>query len=267
MFRNRQNEEKMPPAKTDPYMYQTGSAQWIGTRELQNDVVYISNPDPQKGLVVAIADGIGLDQAARKAAGLAISTLREDYEHMASAPDISDQVLRMIGKAQKSVLEWNRSLLSRGELTTGATMACMLIREGRAGIASVGNVRTFLVRSGRILQLNRDHLLNLQEEMSSILAGEVPEIEAKMAMMVTAYIGMEGLKDVDFLQEPVRLQTDDCLLMMSSGLYGVLEEEELIKLAGTGPPGPAAIRVMDQVRRLQGESQSNASLVIVRVSR
>ncbi len=250
--------------QADPYQYEIGFSQWKGTRPVQNDVIGIAGNDPRKGVLLSLADGIGTGEPAGMAANAAISAIRADYEHNRPDRELRAQVLRMMGSAQRQVMALN-SLRPPQTEAVGAAVACLLVRNGWMYSASVGNVRVFLVRCGRMLQLNRDHLQSLEAEQQDILAGVSPRLDPKMALSVTAYIGKEGLKELDFLQQDLRLLPGDSLLLMSSGLYGVLSEEEIVQAVEAGSPQKAADSVIDQMWAQRRESQSNASIAILNI--
>ena len=146
-------------------------------------------------------------------------------------------------------------------------MACVLVRDMKASVASVGNVRVFLYRGGMLLQLNRDNLLSLAAEERSLLAGEEPELRPDWAMTVTAYAGMEGLTTVDYMQTPLRLMPSDRLILMSSGLYGVFPEGELCRMLNDPRAQSAADRLIARMKAECYQSQSNASIMVLKVNR
>lgn len=254
------------PQSQQPW-FEIGSAQWQGTRETQNDVMFHPPWDPQRGVLFGLADGLGIGREAGAAARAAAEAIRQDYLEAPLERELHHQLLRMIGSAHANVRGINNSLRQSGEPPTGASVAAVLIRGDEMSFASVGNVRVFLLRRGLLLQLNRDDLLSLEAEERDILSGEPPSMEPEWAMTVTAYAGMEGLKKVDFQQTPIRLQTDDRIVVMSSGLYGILPENELIACLEMQTPSEAAQQVIDRVRANCQGSQSNTSLVVLRINR
>ena len=244
-----------------------GFAQWQGTREFQTDVGFVSGYDSDRGILMALADGIGLDATAGQAAAGAVSAMRRVYEQEEPVPEMHRQVLRMLGEAHEAVRSMNEELQNRGEMPTGATLACALIRHRRLSFGAVGNVRVFLLRSGGLLQLNRDHLLSLEAEERDILAGRAPDVDTERAMRVTAYAGMDGLRQLDWQQGSIPLLADDLVILMSSGLYGVLPEEEFTELILSDVPQNAAELVIQRVVHTSNPaSQSNVSLMVLRMN-
>ena len=258
------SEEREPVA---PLLFQVGAAQWQGTREAQNDVILTTQYDAERGILLAVADGIGVGQEAGAAAETAVVAMRREYEAGAVIQEMPQQLLRLIAGAHAAVRRGNEQRMEQGEMPAGAALAGVLVRGSLAAVASVGNVRVFLLRSGLLLQLNRDHLLSLEAEERDILAGEAPETEPEWAMTVTAYAGMEGLTALDYLQTPLRLVSSDRLVLISSGLYGVVPEGEFTEILSEADPQIAAERLIARVQAMNQPSQSNVSVAILKISR
>lgn len=254
------------PAGPDPrWILTAGRAQWQGTRKEQNDAVFLSDSDPWKGMLIALADGIGTDAEAGRAARTAVKAMQNDYQRAEPMDELHRQTLRMIGAAHTALLDLNEQNREQGIAPTGASAACVLIRDRRMSFSSVGNVRVFLIRAGVSLQMNRDHLLSLEAEERDILSGEAPEIDPEWAMRVTAYVGMEGLQKIDCQHSPVSLVPGDRIMVISSGLFGVLNEAELTALALSGPPQQAAEAVAQRVRSMNRDSQSNITIALAQM--
>ena len=159
--------------RPDPrFIPSAGGAQWQGTRQEQNDVLFLSDYDPMKGLLVALADGIGLGADAGKAAAAAVNAIRQDYMRQEPMEELRRQTLRMMGAAHAAVRAVNDENEEQNLPPVGAAAACVLVRDGRLAFSAVGNVRVFLIREGVLLQLSRDHLLSLEAEERDILSGE-----------------------------------------------------------------------------------------------
>lgn len=243
----------------------SGYAQWRGTRQEQNDVVYLSGEDPVRGSLVALADGIGLDESGGLAAAAAVDAMREEFFRAEPERELHRQALRLIGAAHRAVLAQSEENLAGGAPPAGAAAACVLVRDRKMTFCSAGNVRVFLLRTGLLLQLSRDHLLSLEAEERDILSGEAPDIDPEWAKRVTSFVGMEGLQQVDCQNSPVSLRPADRVIVMSSGLYGVLGEEEIADVAACAPPAQAAEEIIRRVKALRHESQSNVSVAILQV--
>ncbi len=262
-FRGKEEERET----ASPIRFQVGAAQWRGTREALNDVILTTPYDATRGILIALADGIGVGEEAGEAAEAAAVAMRRAYEAGTVLREMPWQLLRFMGAAHAAVRKANEQRMEQGEMPAGAALAGVLVRGSLAAVASVGNVRVFLLRDGLLLQLNRDHLLSLEAEERDILAGEAPETEPEWALTVTAYVGMDGLTTLDYLQTPLRLVSSDRIVLISSGLYGVLPEQELTEILSDAEPQAAADRLIARVQAMKQPSQSNVSVAILKISR
>ena len=242
--------------------FSVGFAQWQGTRQTQNDAVYINDPNDPRGIILALVDGIGLDQEAGETARAAVKTIRREFDESDPAEEMDRTALRMLGKAHQEIRGRNERNFAAGMPQVGATGACAIIRNGRLTFASVGNVRVFLLRRGLLLQLSRDHILSLEAEERDILRGDAPDLNPEWARQVTSYLGMEGLTKMDCQHSSIPLLPGDRAVLISSGLYNVLEETEFSSLLASGPAGWAAERMIERVKALRSDSQSNVSLAV-----
>ena len=242
--------------------FSVGSAQWQGTRQTQNDVVYVNDPQDPRGIILAIVDGIGLEREAGDAARDAMLAIRREFEESDPDEAMDQAALRMLGKAHRGIRQRNERYFAEGKPQVGATGACALIRNNQLTFASVGNVRVFLLRNGLLLQLNRDHILSLEAEERDILRGDAPDLNPEWARQVTSYLGMEGLSKLDCQHNPIPLLPGDRIMLISSGLYSVLEEEEFSGFLTAGPAGWAAEKIVERVKSYHPNSQSNVSLVV-----
>lgn len=246
---------------------EAGAAQWQGTRREQNDAFFFSDYDAEKGMMLVLADGIGLDGKAGQAARTVVSAARSEYAQMEPAENLRYQTLRMMGEAHAAVRKMNDQNREQGVPATGVSAVCAMIRDRRLSFSSTGNVRIFLIRGGGMIQLNRDHLQSLEAEERDILEGGAPSIDPEWAKRVTAFLGMDDLQKIDSQQTPVFLIPGDRVLIMSSGLYGVLSETELCRAVCNVPPQQATETIINRVQGMKQASQSNITVLLVQIGR
>src|ERR1700733_5768508 len=107
----------------------------------------------QRGVLLAVSDGMGGHQAGEVASALVVESLRRSMAQ-GSPHAASDALL------EKAALAANREVWKAahypGRERMGATLTAVFIHDKTAYIAEVGDSRAYLVRGGHIEQVTRD---------------------------------------------------------------------------------------------------------------
>jgi len=109
----------------------------------------------------------------------------------------------------------------------GATLTAAWIDGAKLSIAHVGDSRAYLLRSGSLLQLTRDHSLVAEQVRRGILTAAEAE-ESTMQSVLLRALGAQAAIEVD--AEEHTLFPRDVLLLCSDGLTRMVTEPEI---AGT----------------------------------
>ena len=106
----------------------------------------------------------------------------------------------------------------------GTTVVAAVIDGRELYVANVGDSRLYIVNSGEIRQITKDH--SWVEEM--VRRGGIGKAEARNhpdKNIITRAVGAEETVRIDFFQ--VLLQEGDVILMCTDGLTNMLEDEEI----------------------------------------
>ncbi|HNS99599.1 MAG TPA: cyclic nucleotide-binding domain-containing protein [Polyangiaceae bacterium] len=183
----------------------------------------------EHGLFV-MCDGMGGHLAGEVASKLAVDTIHtiiDDYISDLDTPETPEARGRALETLIRSAVEYaNRAVhaLSRNEKTLGAGTTCsaLLVRDGKAALAHVGDSRVYLARYGQIHQLSLDHTYAAEAIARGVLtpeeAAEIPE-----AAYLTRAVGPHPSVVVDTLL--FDLLPGDTLLLCSDGLHGYIQSE------------------------------------------
>ncbi|HLH63192.1 MAG TPA: protein phosphatase 2C domain-containing protein [Ktedonobacteraceae bacterium] len=212
-----------------------------------------------------VADGMGGHAFGQEAGHLAIQTMIEwVLPRMAKgyAPDkIACREVLILG-----VQAANRELYRRNKeqgTQMGTTVNAVLILEGTAFIANVGDSRTYLYREASGLRkVTRDHSLVAYLVESGIIQ---PDDIYRHPQRNRIYrsLGSEPFIPVDAFIEP--LQPGDTLILCSDGLWEMVRDLRMQEIVRQAPvPSQASHMLVDAA--LQEGGTDNVSVIVVRVT-
>ena len=108
-----------------------------------------------RGVLLALSDGMGGHQAGEVASALVLESLRAALADEALGA-LHEQLEQAVQRANKQVKSAAQTRERRG---MGATLTAVMVRGREAYIAEVGDSRAYLLRSGRLRQITRDQSL------------------------------------------------------------------------------------------------------------
>jgi PPM family protein phosphatase len=118
----------------------------------------------------------------------------------------------------------------------GTTATVLHLEEGQAFWAHVGDSRLYLLRSGQLMQITRDH--SYVEDL--VEHGEITEAEARnhpQKNMLTRAVGVEEELEVD--SGSFAVATGDVLLLATDGLMNMVPEDEIAAILSRNDEDPA----------------------------
>ena len=190
-----------------------------------------SNAVPPFGLFIA-ADGMGGHQAGEVASSLAVRTtsyhlLSQVYLPMLAGLDRGADQPSLTEVMRESITQANR-LVTQDLPGSGCTLTCGMILGERLFIGHVGDSRAYLLRADEPMkQLTNDHsLVNRLIEMGQ-LTEEEAAVHPQRNVLYRA-IGQGGGLEVDVATYTVK--PGDQLLLCTDGLWGMLEDAEIVNL-------------------------------------
>jgi eukaryotic-like serine/threonine-protein kinase len=153
-----------------------------------------------KGITVAIADGVSASDAGRLASESCVKNFLFDYY---STPDSWTTKT----SAQKVLTALNRWLYSKGQgsdtLHRGmaSTLSILLLKGNTAHIFHIGDSRIYLFRDGTLEQLTHDHRVWVSQHQNYL----------------SRAVGIDLTLDIDYRTLP--LQTGDVFLLTTDGIH------------------------------------------------
>ena len=231
-----------------PLQVAVGHSSLTGPRERNEDFCGVVTPVggdlENKGVLAAVADGIGGHRGGREAAEYTVRGLLSDYY---ATPD-TWAVPRALDKVVTALNRWVIAQAARdSELSGMATTLTALVLRGRRYVcAHAGDSRLYLLRGGLLTCLTVDHLWD-HPELKNVLARAV---------------GLDAHLLLDFGDG--ELETGDRFLLVSDGVWGVLSDHRLSEGLLAQPDAQHAAAALTSLALAQG-GQDNATAVVVDV--
>lgn len=229
-----------------PLRVAVGHASLTGPRERNEDFCGIATPDGQeldnKGVIGAVADGIGGHKGGREAAEYTVRGLLSDYF---ATPDTWG-VPRAIDTVVKALNRWVIAEGSRNAELAGmaTTLSAIVLRGRRYFIAHVGDSRIYRFSHGRLLQLTVDHVW------------EHPELNNVLSRAV----GLDPRLLLDFADG--ELTVDDRFLLISDGVWGVLPDALIAEVLLDHPEAQGAAVALTSLALAHGGHDNATALVV-----
>lgn len=201
----------------------------LGDREEQQDSFgYFLT---QNEAIVSICDGMGGHEGGKLASGIAVEGIINAFERRQEYEDASEFLLSVTNEADKKVAQLKRE--DGKALKAGSTMATIVIENGEMYWVSVGDSRIYLNRGNEFIQVTFDHVYRsaLREQLA---AGEITQdiydSEKSKGDALISFLGIGGLRLIDYNNEPFELMKEDKIIIMTDGLYKLVKDEELKRI-------------------------------------
>lgn len=217
------------------------------------------------GYLWAVADGMGGNNGGKIASSMACDALQTYFDRR--LPSHSRPSTKELGRhLAETVLRTDRLVRIKAlshELLNhmGTTLSCLLILEGQAIVAHVGDSRIYRWRKGYLSCLTTDHTF-VQEMIDE---GEVDQKDAHLhplRNLLTQAVGTgEPLDHVDMRID--RTLPGDRFLLCTDGLYNAVDEFDIAALMASKQEADGIAEAL-VTHALQNKIRDNVTAVVVR---
>ena len=242
----------------------SGSLTDRGMKRQQNQDNFLDLPELA---LYAVADGMGGHLGGETASKIAIEAIEKVFREYSSvstfeaaAKRMSDAIKTANSNIQK---EGQKQPALHGMGTTASALNVLTLESNPfAIIGQVGDSRTYLIHSGKIWQLNRDHSL-VQEKLR---AGIITRAQLKTARdknVITRSVGYDVDVDVDVFW--LKINPGDTFVLCSDGLHGLIDDQHILNIVtkNSNDHKAAANALIAAANKNGGDD--NVTAVVVRV--
>ncbi|MEK6410541.1 MAG: Stp1/IreP family PP2C-type Ser/Thr phosphatase [Acidobacteriota bacterium] len=230
-------------------------------RELNEDSgTYIQPDDPElqasKGLLILVADGMGGHSAGEVASGLAVEVITRVYYEDSGDP---------LSALKKAFREANREIHKAAEKDEsragmGTTCTALVLQNGTAISAHVGDSRLYLVREGAIYLMTEDHSAVMEMVKAGLITIEQARHHPEKNVILRA-MGSHPEVEVTTWQEPFPVRAGDRFLLCSDGLYDLVEDEEIRREVEAAEPRSACQSLIALAKERGGHDNISVGIV------
>lgn len=239
----------------------TGVATNVGcVRAINEDAIRIAqsatSPDT---MLIVVCDGMGGHEGGEVASHLAMESLLAGLN--ATERDGHALLVRATEAANTAVFAAaDREPRLRG---MGTTCTAVLIRQGMAYCAHVGDSRCYMIRDDDLLLMTEDH----SAVMELVRKGAITREEARShpdKNVISRALGSHRRVEVTHWPQALRLRAGDRLMLCSDGLYDLVTDEVVRGVVLSLGPQEACDRLVELAREAGGFD--NISVAVIEVA-
>ena len=201
-----------------------------------------------------LADGMGGHPEGEMAAQIALQTLSTLFQRDAKPSLSSVQGFLATGvmAAHHQIIRYasEQALMD----TPRTTLVAGLIQDGELHWAHCGDSRLYVVRDGALLSRTRDH--SYIEAQAS--AGASTEGVNRNVLFTCLGSTVRPMFDV---AGPLKLREGDKLLLCSDGLWGSVEDDEIVSMLASVPVADAVPALVERALLTAGERSDNVTVI------
>jgi PPM family protein phosphatase len=217
-----------------------------------------------------LSDGMGGEAHGEVASELAVETVSSHCREAESDPsetffgkrraDLSEKTNRLASAvvlANRKIFESARKNPLRHGM--GATVTALWLNGQRMSIAHVGDSRAYLLRTGALEQLTRDHSLVAEQVRRGILTPQQADRSEMQSVLIRA-LGTQ--EDVEVDADEFGLMNGDIVLLCSDGLTRMVTDPEIASTLLTQADAQSAAERLVSLANENG-GEDNITVVVV----
>lgn len=244
-----------------------GSASHPGLRKSVNEDYFDYFPPSEgnahkKGILLALADGMGGRRGGALAAKTAVDILMEEY-YKEDVHSIPEALERAFQKSNQAVMARGRSDPELEGMAT--TLTAVVIKDDRMYYAHVGDSRGYIIDQDDISHFTAEH----SYVADLVKAGAITEEQAlthPQANLITRAIGLKAELKIDLCRDYQRLHTDQYILICCDGLYKVVPDGEILQTIHEHPDPNAACEHLVAKANAHG-GPDNITILMAKIER
>lgn len=252
--------------------YDVASVLNRGCRDYQEDAIATDFPIGAEFGYAVLSDGMGGHAAGDVASKIVVTEVFSELKFQSSDVDgLKTNVGDILKCAAVSANECMAAHASNNPQTAGmgATLVAPVFIRNSLFWISIGDSPLYLMRGGRLRQLNEDHSLGPHIDYmvrSGMMPEEIGRNHPDRNALTSVLIG-ETIERIDCPDRPFQLKDGDILVVASDGLQ-FLSNSQITKIVSENASLDSttiAERLLDELRELDDPEQDNVCFSVVKV--
>ncbi|WP_176330008.1 PP2C family protein-serine/threonine phosphatase [Oceanospirillum sanctuarii] len=204
-----------------------------------------------KGIALALADGINTSQVSHIASEIAVKSFLDDYFATNNDLTVKQAALQVLRSINLWLNSQSRCFDLRFDLTSSylCGFSAMILKDRYAHLFHVGDSRIYLLREGKLRQLTHDHLL------------EAAADEHKLSRA----LGFSNFPDLDV--HSLEILPGDLFMLISDGVHPYIDEEVVNRYVTLLPDDLPTVATALVQHALNRGSEDNMTVQLIRVDR
>ena len=207
--------------------------------------------------ILLLADGMGGHPEGEVAAQLALQAISAMYQKQAN-PKIEDAAVFLnaaVMAAHRAIIKY---AIEKGMLDTPrTTVVAALVQDGSAYWAHCGDSRLYLVRAGKLVVRTRDHSYTEQPPQGHNTSRAAERLNRNILYTCLG----SPTKPVFDVAGPTPLMQGDKILLCSDGLWGSLDDEDIVRQLSGKAVGMAVPDLVESALQKAGASSDNVTAI------
>ena len=219
------------------------------TRGVEEDVVS-EGVVGQRGLILAVCDGMGGAAAGEVASQMAVDTLHEIFSSAGVPSDRDDFARRLVRAVEESGNRiFSAAKMDRSRRGMGTTSTVGGLVDKVLFVGQVGDSRCYVLRNGQLSLISKDQsLVNQLIEAGQLTEEEAEAFEHSNIILQALGTTEKVTVDLTFLE----LRRGDRVMFCSDGLSGLVHAEMIKEVLATVPDPRHACRKLVEMANAGG---------------
>jgi serine/threonine protein phosphatase PrpC len=237
----------------------------IGCHRQKNEdaINYVQPADKfalqEKGILAIIADGMGGYQGGEIASQMAVELISQAYYNHAGDDPIQ-ALLKGFVFANQAIYE--KALSEPSLRGMGTTCTALVIREGNACFAHVGDSRLYRLRNGELELLTLDHTLVRELVAGGLITAEQAHNHPDRSV-ITRSLGPHPQVSVDTSETLFPIQLGDVYLLCSDGLHDLVGDGDIRQAISLNTPHVATEYLISLAKQRGGYDNISIGVLAV----